>query len=209
MLHTWLERANTSDLHAQQSILARPQPGRHTDLPPTARYLRRCFTAFESIKLIQNTSTALLNHTLQAEPVFENNRWEITADPKDIDLWNDEMDVTHVLSILNTNSTPFTYLEWAGFIDAAMPDNVRNRNVQYRDRWRKRQFDILNQILQHVTPQHLQACIPPVPPEESYVSITQGNRTTFALKRTDGQLTKYHLTKLSTRPTDPTSPETK
>ena len=92
------------------------------------------------------------------------------------------MDVTHILSLLNAQSAPFTMQEWGTFIDAAMPAQIQRAPQNQKDQWRKRQFDMVRLILNSIPAESLAACTPPPIPNGSYVAITSGDRMTYAIK---------------------------
>jgi hypothetical protein len=67
------------DEHIQDSIIlsSSPRKSREDMLPPGAQYLRRCLISFHSLDLHQDTS--LLDSSVQAEPLWHNNRFTITG----------------------------------------------------------------------------------------------------------------------------------
>ena len=180
ILTFWLEQTDESDLHAKQSLLARPGTGRKADVPHTARYIRKCIDAFEALQLTQDIR--ILDHTFQAESIFENNRFAVAAEPDDVSFLVDDMDVTHNPSLLDPQSTPFTPHEWGRFIDEAMPDEINNAPSNERDKWRKRQFDMINLILNTIPHGALNRCVPPPIPDGSYVAISRDRSTIYAIK---------------------------
>ena len=58
----------------------------HTDIPPTAPYLRACVKAFEEIKLKQNTS--ILDGRVIGEPVFLNHRFDPPVSDQHAQAWS-------------------------------------------------------------------------------------------------------------------------
>ena len=75
----------------------------HIPVPETAHYIRHCFKTFNEIKVTQNTS--LLDHTVQAETLWENNRFD-TGDltRQEIHIWKETFDTTHIKDLLNEDS---------------------------------------------------------------------------------------------------------
>ena len=99
-----LLRHYIDDEYIHEGILlsAATDRDRTQKVPASATYMRKCLRAFAALGITQDTS--LLDCSIQAEPLWHNNRWFIPIPDAHAMLWQKYIDVTHVLSLLNTRS---------------------------------------------------------------------------------------------------------
>ena len=161
IVHEWIADEHTGDA----IILGR---SRHRDrvphIPETAHYIRHCFKTFNEIKIKQNTT--LLDHTAQAEPLWENNRFD-TGDlnRQEKHVWKETLDTTHIKDLLNEDSVRFTRDEWDAFFEQLAPPRIANSRHSFH-MWRQERREELRVIRASVPRQVLTACVPPPPGTE-------------------------------------------
>ena len=88
-------------------------------IPPGATYIRRCLSAFLSLKVTQNLD--LLDETVQAEPAWYNHRFSIKVRKDSFKFLTETLNVHHVSDVLDKNSKPFSDDEWNRLLDATRP----------------------------------------------------------------------------------------
>jgi hypothetical protein len=145
-----------------------PDQYEHT-IPPTAPYLRRCLAAFQRLHVRQNTS--LLDHAVQAEPLWPNWRFSIDLPEQRIAVWQDEMKTVFVSDMLDTHDDPFDEDEWDSFFDQLAPAEPPDRMQ-----------DELRTIWDAIGDEPLVAAVPP--PTHSLIDrvVAIVNRSTHAVR---------------------------
>ena len=120
-------------------------------LPTTAQYLKRCLRSFEALNLTQDTS--LLDHSVQAEPLWFNHRFTIPeiSPHHRIVHWSDRYDTNRILSLLNPKSQLFSIREWKWFLLNMAPEKLRN-SPAFHD-YEQTMLDQLETIHQSIPPE--------------------------------------------------------
>ena len=121
VLRPWI---NNEYVHDGIHLSAATDHNQANQIPATAKYMRRCMNAFHRLRLQQNTD--LLDHSVQAEPLWLNHRFYIPLTPERVTIWQKHYDVTHVLSLLHTRGRPLTDNEWDWYFINMAPAHLQN-----------------------------------------------------------------------------------
>ena len=102
-------------------LLSRGAPSRSSKVPESAPYLRRCLDAFHNIKIRQDTD--VLDHTIQAEPFWKNNRFSPQIPKERITVWKSKMKVATIKDMYDTyDNEHFSPEEWDVFFRRMAPN---------------------------------------------------------------------------------------
>ena len=124
-----------ADPYYRSVLVAKPRPWDElpvNKIPSSAPYLQRCLVAFQQLQIKQNRS--LLGHHIQAEPLWNNWRFQIDLPQTRIELWTDEMETAYFFDLIDREGTPFDEDEWKGFFTDLAPDEPENRMMDDLDR---------------------------------------------------------------------------
>lgn len=168
----WLD--NT---HIHQGCILAKVSQRHKDhkIPATATYFKHCWFTFHKLNITQDTK--ILDTSVQAEPLWFNHRFHIPATQHDVETWQKHLDVTHVLSLLDSRKQPFFSTDqWTAFMLRDVPRIIRTTPAYHE--WEERQLQILQLIRTNVPPQILAATsMSPHPTRSNYTHSLQNQKT--------------------------------
>ena len=125
----------SDDVLGRSVLVAKPRPWDElpvNKIPSSAPYLQRCLVAFQQLQIKQNRS--LLSHHIQAEPLWNNWRFQIDLPQTRIQLWTDEMETAYFLDLIDREGTPFDENEWRDFFADLAPDEPEGRMMDDLDR---------------------------------------------------------------------------
>ena len=94
-------------------------------LPHSLRYLRRAIREFEDLGLTQILAPP--NYSVQAEPLWQNPRFEIPIPDLSTRQWQQWLKTIIVTDLFDRDTgLPFTPADWDGFFYTMAPDKIRN-----------------------------------------------------------------------------------
>ena len=185
LLRHWIDEE-----HVHEGILlssARDR-SRVNELPRHAHYARRCLRAFDALNIKQNTD--LLDHAVQAEPLWHNHRFHIPMTRDRVQAWQKYLETTHISSLLDTTSSPFTPQNWDWFFLNMAPPNVAGRPRYYE--WEAACQQEIQTIQTHVPLNVMNAVAPPTPSPNEITAITDPLTRTTRYAELDEDGVTYH-----------------
>ena len=108
----------------RRALLTKPGLALHKLLPHKAHYLIKCFRDFENLGVTQNTS--VLSSAVQGEPLFRNNRFDLSLPRGSQHAWEVHLQTYIISDLIGDDGAPFTDADWDGFFTDYAPDEIRN-----------------------------------------------------------------------------------
>ena len=95
------------------------------DIPKHARYTRRCIKAFEDLNIRQDVDT--ISPDVLAEPLFNNNRFNVPIPPDKCDDWQEHLATSQLIDMLDEEGEQFADEGWEGFFYTMAPEKFRDK----------------------------------------------------------------------------------
>ena len=88
---------------------------RTSEIPDTAPYIKRCLQEFIALAITQNLD--ILDHTIQAEPLWHNHRFHIPLSSRRVGIWLQTYEAYHISDLLDRHtSQPHNTNQWDHYL---------------------------------------------------------------------------------------------